>query len=79
MKDLQQRPTPHLDCGEPGEASTVWILPPPAVCISYKPEMVGEQYGWVNYQPGERWNRNWNSCYVLTECQGWKYPMAEQD
>jgi hypothetical protein len=33
--------------------------------------MVGEQYGWVKIiSPEKRWNKNWNHCYVLTECQG---------
>ena len=45
--------------------------PPPAAHISYKPEMVGEQYGWVKIiSPEKRWNQKQNHCYVLTECQG---------
>lgn len=46
-------------------------LPPPAEHISYKPEMVGEQYGWVKIISSEkRWNKKMNHCYVLTQCQG---------
>ena len=50
-----------------------WSLesPPPAAHVSYKPEMVGEQYGWVKIiSPEKRWNQAMNRCYVLTECQG---------
>lgn len=44
---------------------------PPAAHISYKPEMVGEQYGWVKIiSPEKRWDTTWHRCYVLTECQG---------
>jgi len=43
--------------------------PPPAEHISYKPEMVGQQYGWVKIiSPEKRWNKAMNHCYVLTEC-----------
>ena len=70
MKDLRQRPT--TSSGLRGNRGRYGLdSPPPAVYISYKPEMVGEQYGWVKIiSPEKRWNRNWNSCYVLTECQG---------
>ena len=45
--------------------------PPPAAHISYKPEMVGERYGWVKIiSPEKRWNKAMNHCYVLTKCQG---------
>lgn len=45
--------------------------PPPAAHISYKPEMVGLRFGWVKIiSPEKRWNKSWNHCYVLTECQG---------
>ena len=45
--------------------------PPPAAHISYKPEMVGLQYGWVKIISAEkRWNQNQNHCYVLTKCMG---------
>ena len=45
--------------------------PPPAEHISYKPEMVDEQYGWVKIiSPEKRWGKNWSKPYVLTECQG---------
>jgi len=44
---------------------------PPAAHISYKPEMVGARYGWVKIISAEkRWSKNWNRCYVLTQCQG---------
>ena len=45
--------------------------PPPAAHISYKPEMVGSQYGWVKIiSPEKRWSKEWSRCYVLTKCQG---------
>ena len=45
--------------------------PPPAEHVSYKPEMVGGQYGWVKIiSPEKRWSKKWNHCYVLTQCQG---------
>lgn len=45
--------------------------PPPSEHISYKPDMVGTQYGWVKIiSPERRWNQAMNQCYVLTECQG---------
>ena len=45
--------------------------PPPAAHISYKPEMVGTQYGWVEIiSPEKRWSQAWNHCYVLTRCVG---------
>lgn len=53
--------------------------PPPSEHISYRPEMVGKQYGWVKIiSPEMRWNQKMNSCYVLTECTGcgaiqWQY------
>lgn len=44
---------------------------PPAAHISYKPEMVGERYGWVKIISSEkRWSEAWNHCYVLTKCTG---------
>jgi Sigma-70, region 4. len=45
--------------------------PPPAAHISYKPEMVGQQFGWVKIISSEkRWNKKMNHCYVLTQCTG---------
>lgn len=45
--------------------------PPPAAHISYKPEMVGTQYGWVEIiSPEKRWSAGWNRCHVLTRCKG---------
>lgn len=42
---------------------------PPAEHVSYKPEMVGTQYGWVTIiNPEKRWSKNWNYCYVETRC-----------
>jgi len=44
---------------------------PPAKHISYKPEMVGEQYGWGKIISAQkRWNAKMNHCYVLTQCTG---------
>ena len=44
-------------------------LPPPAAHISYKPEMAGSRYGWVEIISQEkRWNKAMNHCYVLTKC-----------
>jgi hypothetical protein len=70
MKDLQQRPTTSY--GSKGNQSPYTLeSPPPAVHISYRPEMVGKQYGWVKViSPEKRWNAKWNHCYVLTQCQG---------
>ena len=45
--------------------------PPPAAHVSFKPEMVGTRYGWVEViSPEKRWNKTWNHCYVLTKCVG---------
>ena len=45
--------------------------PPPAAHISFKPEIVGKQYGWVKIISQEkRWNSKWNHCFVLTQCVG---------
>lgn len=70
MKDLQ-RPSTTL-CLSRGNRSRYNLeTPPPAEHISFKPEMVGKRYGWVKIiSPEKRWGRNWNVCYVLTECQG---------
>jgi DNA polymerase len=55
-----------------GEPKPVQLeLPPPAAHISYKPEMVGIRFGWVEIiSPEKRWNKTWNHCYVLTKCSG---------
>ena len=69
MKDSQQRQT--ISSGLRGNRGRYNLdSPPPAAHISYKPEMVGKQYGCgKDYQRGEkRWNEKWNRCYVLTEC-----------
>jgi hypothetical protein len=43
--------------------------PPPAAHISFKPEMVGEQYGHVVIiSPEKRWTKGWHKPYVLTKC-----------
>lgn len=70
MKDLQQPET--TSSGLRGNRDRYSLeLPPPAAHISYKPEMVGERFGWVEIiSPEKRWNRNWNHCYVLTRCTG---------
>jgi hypothetical protein len=45
--------------------------PPKAAHISYRPELVGKQYGWVKIiSPEKRWNQKQNHCYVLTKCTG---------
>lgn len=54
-----------------GAAGTLWIRRRLPAHISYKPEMVGKQYGWVEViSPEKRWNQKWNHCYVLTRCRG---------
>ena len=70
MKDSQQPPT--ISYGSKGNHGRYSLeSPPPAAHISYKPEMVGKQYGWVKIiSPEKRWNKSWNHCYILTECQG---------
>ena len=70
MKDLQQPPT--ISYGLKGNRSRYSLeSPPPATHISYKPEMVGSQYGWVKIiSPEKRWSQRWNHCYVLTQCTG---------
>lgn len=70
MTALQQPKT--ISYGSKGNRGRYDLeTPPPAAHISYKPEMVGEQYGWVKIiSPEKRWNKTWNQCYVLTECQG---------
>lgn len=72
MKGSQQHPT--ISSGSKGNRSRYNLeSPPPAAHISYKPEMVGKQYGWVKIiSPEKRWNAAMNHCYVLTECQGCK-------
>ncbi len=70
MKNLLQRPT--ILSGSKGNESRYSLdMPPPAAHISYKPQMVGRQYGWVRIiSPEKRWNRKMNHCYVLTQCTG---------
>ena len=70
MKDLQQQKT--TSSGLRGNRGRYTLeSPPPAAHISYKPEMVGEQYGWVKIiSPEKRWNKQMNHCYVLTRCTG---------
>ena len=70
MRDSGQPPT--TSCGLRGNRSRYSLeSPPPAAHISYKPEMVGERYGWVKIISAEkRWNRAMNHCYVLTRCTG---------
>ena len=70
MKGLEQRPT--ISFGLKGRRSRYSLeTPPPAAHISYKPEMVGKQYGWVKIiSPEKRWGQNWHHCQVLTECTG---------
>lgn len=70
MRDSGQQRT--TSCGLKGNRGRYSLdSPPPAAHISYKPEMVGEQYGWVEIISAEkRWNRSMNHCYVLTKCKG---------
>lgn len=70
MTDLERRLTTSY--GLKGNRSRYDLKnPPPAAHISYKQEMVGEQYGWVKIiSPEKRWSKNWNHCYVLTKCTG---------
>lgn len=70
MKD-SQHPSTTL-CGSKGNRGRYSLeLPPPAAHISYKPEMLGRQYGWVKIICAEkRWNKTMNHCYVLTKCIG---------
>ena len=70
MKDSPQLQT--ISSGLKGNRSRYSLdSPPPAVHISYKPEMVGEQFGWVKIiSPEKRWNEKQNHCYVLTQCMG---------
>lgn len=69
MKDLQQPRV--ISYGSEGNRSRYSSeSPPPAAHISYSPDMVGTQYGWVKIiGPEKRWSKTWNKCYVLTECQ----------
>lgn len=70
MTGLQQHQiTPSGLRGRRGRYT--WDSPPPSKHISYKPEMVGKQYGWVKIiSPERRWNDKMNTCYVLTQCTG---------
>jgi len=70
MMDSQQPQT--TSSGLRGNRSPYSLdSPPPAEHISYKPEMVGTQYGWVKIISSEkRWGKNWSKPYVLTRCQG---------
>lgn len=70
MTDLQRHQT--ISYGSKGNRSQYHLeKPPPAAHVSYKQEMVGEQYGWVKIiSPEKRWNQKMNHCYVLTQCQG---------
>ena len=70
MKDSPQPPI--ISYGSRGNRSRFTLeSPPPAARVSYKPEMVGEKYGWVTIiSPEKRWNQKQNHCYVLTRCNG---------
>ena len=70
MKDLQQQKT--TSSGLRGNRGRYTLeSPPPTAHISYKPEMVGKQYGWVKIiSPEKRWDKSMKNCFVLTECQG---------
>ena len=68
MQDLQQPQTTSY--GSPGKVGRYPLGKlPPAEHVSYSPELVGCQYGWVKIiSPEKRWSKSWNHCYVLTEC-----------
>ena len=70
MEDLQRQQT--ISYGSRGNRSRYTLeSPPPAAHISYKPEMVGTRYGWVQIISAEkRWNARMNHSYVLTQCVG---------
>lgn len=70
MEDFQQQQT--ISYGSRGNRSRYTLeSPPPAAHISYKPEMVGTRYGWVQIISAEkRWNARMNHSYVLTQCVG---------
>ena len=70
MKDSERHQT--TSSGLKGNRSRYDLeTPPPAEHISYRPDMVGRQYGWVKIiSPEKRWNKAMNRCYVLTRCQG---------
>lgn len=70
MEDLQQPQT--ISSGSRGNRSQFGsTTPPPAAHVSYAPQMVGEQYGWVKIiSPEKRWSAKWNHCLVLTKCIG---------
>lgn len=70
MKDLRLHQT--ISSGLRGNRSRYGLgTPPPAAHVSYKQEMVGQQFGWVKIiSPEKRWNRTMNHCYVLTQCTG---------
>lgn len=70
MEGLQQQQI--IASGSRGNRSRFGsTTPPPAAHISYSPELVGKQYGWVKIISSEkRWGKNWNHCLVLTECTG---------
>ena len=70
MKDSPQQQITSY--GQKGNRSRYRLdSPPPAAHISFKPEIVGRQYGWVVIiSPEKRWNKKMNHCYVLTRCTG---------
>jgi hypothetical protein len=70
MKDLQQQST--ISYGRKGKKGQYTLeLPPPSDYISYRPEIVGKRFGWVEIiGPEKRWNKRRNHCYVLTQCTG---------
>ena len=71
MKDLQQPQI--ISYGSKGNRSRYSLeSPPPAAHISYKPEMVGKQYGWVKIISAEkRWR------LIATRLDFMTYKMPE--
>lgn len=70
MTDSPQPRT--ISFGSKGNRSRYGLdSPPPAAHVSYDPELVGKQYGWVKIISSEkRWSATYNRCHVLTQCQG---------
>lgn len=67
MKDSQQHQT--TSCGSRGNRGRFDLTTPPqAARVSFKPEMVGERYGWARISgPELRWI-NETRCYVEVQC-----------
>lgn len=61
----------HLVWIEGKEKPIRLLMRPPARHISYDPELMGKQYGWVKKISQEkRWGKGWTHPRVLTQCVG---------